>query len=90
MWAALRSGLYVTTINNYLSPEEVAYILDDSGARSLVTTSAKGATASAALQQATGVELPLLIGDPQAGLEPYFDAIESMPPIRSSGRRPAR
>ena len=39
MWAALRSGLYVTTINSYLSAEEVGYILQDSGARSLVTTS---------------------------------------------------
>ena len=79
MWAALRSGLYVTTINSYLSPEEVAYILDDSGAKSLVTTSAKAATASAALQRATGVEFPLLIGEPQAGFEPYVDAISSMP-----------
>ena len=30
MWAALRSGLYVTTINSYLSAEELGYILDDS------------------------------------------------------------
>lgn len=27
MWAALRSGLYVTTINSCLSAEEVGYIL---------------------------------------------------------------
>ena len=79
MWAALRSGLYVTTINSYLSPEEVAYILNDSGAKSLVTTSAKATTASAALQEATGVELPLLIGESHAGFEPYVDAINSMP-----------
>ena len=77
MWAALRSGLYVTTINSYLSPEEVAYILNDSGAKSLVTTSAKAATASAALQEATGVELALLIGESQAGFEPYVDAINA-------------
>ena len=47
--------------------------------KSLVTTSAKAATASAALQRATGVEFPLLIGEPQAGFEPYVDAISSMP-----------
>src|SRR3546814_5982781 len=41
MWAALRSGLYITTVNSYLSAEEVAYILDDSGSRALVTTTAK-------------------------------------------------
>ena len=37
-WAALRSGLYVTTINRYLTVEEVAYIVEDSGARALFTT----------------------------------------------------
>ena len=48
MWAALRSGLYVTTINSYLSAEEVAYILDDSGTRSLVTTTSKADVAAEA------------------------------------------
>jgi acyl-CoA synthetase (AMP-forming)/AMP-acid ligase II len=78
MWAALRSGLYATTINSYLSAEEVAYILEDSGSRSLVTTTAKAEEAAAALAGATGVSLPLLIGDPRAGFEPYVDAISTM------------
>ena len=63
MWAALRSGLYVTTINSYLSAEEVGYILQDSGARSLITTSEKAEIAASALQHAPNVSLPLLIGD---------------------------
>jgi long-chain acyl-CoA synthetase len=79
MWAALRSGLYVTTINSYLSSEEVAYILEDSGTRSLVTTTAKAATAASALQGLPSVDLPLLIGEPQSGFESYVDAIEAMP-----------
>ena len=29
-WAAVRSGLYFTTINRYLQPDESAYILQDS------------------------------------------------------------
>ena len=78
MWAALRSGLYVTTINSYLSAEEVGYILQDSGARSLVTTSEKANIASAAMQHATGCVVPLLIGDPDPRFEPYADAIGSM------------
>jgi len=78
MWAALRSGLYVTTINSYLSPEEVAYILDDSGARSLVTTTAKADIAAEALKDAPGVELALLIGEPDDRFEPYVDAISAM------------
>src|SRR5207302_4783139 len=37
-WAAMRSGLYVTAINRHLSPDEVAYIVNDSGARVLVVS----------------------------------------------------
>ena len=82
MWAALRSGLYITTINSYLSAEEVAYILDDSGSRSLVTTSAKADVAVEALRDATGVTLPLLIGDDGGRFESYLDAVAAMPAER--------
>ena len=30
VWAALRSGLYLTTVNRYLTAEEAAYIIDNS------------------------------------------------------------
>ena len=33
VWAALRSGLYLTAINSYLTTPEVAYIIDDCDAR---------------------------------------------------------
>ncbi|HEY9558881.1 MAG TPA: AMP-binding protein [Acidimicrobiales bacterium] len=82
MWAALRSGLYITTVNSYLSAEEVAYILDDSGSRSLVTTTAKADVAAEALRDAPRVTLPLLIGDADARFEPYVDAISAMPTDR--------
>ena len=39
-WAALRSGLYITCINRYLTPEETAYIVKDSGARALIASAA--------------------------------------------------
>jgi acyl-CoA synthetase (AMP-forming)/AMP-acid ligase II len=78
MWAALRSGLYVTTINSYLAPDEVAYIIADSGARSLVTTSARADAAAEALQQTPDVSLPLLIGEADRRFEPYVDAVAAM------------
>ncbi|NMO04555.1 acyl-CoA synthetase [Gordonia sp. TBRC 11910] len=34
-WAALRSGLYVTVVNNHLTADEVNYILGDCGAKVL-------------------------------------------------------
>ncbi len=80
MWAALRSGLYITTINSYLSADEVAYILDDSGAKSVVTTEAKAGIAAAALRRAPGVTLPLLMGGGNVddGFASYIDAISSV------------
>lgn len=79
MWAALRSGLYVTTINSYLSAEEVGYILDDSGARSLITTSERAEIAASALQHAPNVALPLLIGDDDKRFASYVESMDAMP-----------
>ncbi|MEZ5557794.1 MAG: acyl-CoA synthetase [Pseudomonadales bacterium] len=39
-WAAFRSGLYITCINRYLTPEEAAYIIQDSGSQVLVASAA--------------------------------------------------
>ncbi len=38
IWAAIRSGLYVTAINRYLTAEEAAYIVDDCEAKVIVST----------------------------------------------------
>jgi fatty-acyl-CoA synthase len=45
-WAAIRSGLYLTAVNRYLSADEVAYIVNDCGARSLVVSAAVGSVAA--------------------------------------------
>ena len=37
-WAALRSGLYLTTVNSYLTAPEVAYIVEDCEAQALITS----------------------------------------------------
>jgi len=36
VWAALRSGLYVTPVNWHLTPGEAAYIIDDCGAQAVI------------------------------------------------------
>jgi len=47
VWAALRSGLYVTAINSFLTADEVAYIIDDSDARVVISSRAKAEVATA-------------------------------------------
>jgi long-chain acyl-CoA synthetase len=38
VWAALRSGLYLTTVNRYLTDEEAGYIIDNSESRATITS----------------------------------------------------
>src|SRR4051794_13181496 len=52
VWAALRSGLYITTINSHLTAPEVSYIVKDCEAKALVTSLAK-ADAAAKLEEAS-------------------------------------
>ena len=40
LWAAFRSGLYLTTVNRYLTGEEAGYIVDDSESQVLVASTA--------------------------------------------------
>ncbi len=95
MSAAERSGLYYTAINSYLTPEEVAYIVDNCDAEVFITTAAKLDVARAAVEQlqaegSTKLERLLCVdleeaspvgGAGQTGLafEPYDAALAAYP-----------
>ncbi|QUQ63971.1 acyl-CoA synthetase [Kutzneria sp. CA-103260] len=55
-WAAQRTGLYVTAINRHLSPDEVAYILADSGAQALFLGPGMTATLPAQVHYAVAMD----------------------------------
>ncbi len=78
-WAALRSGLYLTTINRYLTDEEAGYILDNCEARVLVASSYLGEIAKTLPRYAPSCERWLMVGEPLAGYESYEDAIAAYP-----------
>ena len=63
-WAALRSGLYITAVNNHLKPDEIAYIVSDSGATALIVSADQAATAEAITGLTAGVKLRLAYGGP--------------------------
>lgn len=79
VWAALRSGLYVTTVNSYLSAAELAYILSDSGARSVVASPARAEVLREALNDAPGVELPLVTDGGAGAMGDYEKALAAQP-----------
>jgi len=58
--AGERAGLYYTCINSYLAPDEVAYIVNNSESKILITSQAKRAVALTALERCPNVRLCLI------------------------------
>ncbi len=82
-WAAFRSGLYLTTVNRYLTGPEAGYIVDDCGARVLVSSRAVHAATAEIPALAPGCERFLVIdGVPDMAsdrFESYEAALERHP-----------
>ena len=70
-WAAVRSGLYVTAVNHHLAPDEVAFIVDDSGAKALIVAADKGGLAGAVADRTPTVTLRIVFGGELDGHEDY-------------------
>jgi long-chain acyl-CoA synthetase len=62
--AGERSGLYFTCVNSYLTPSELAYIVNNSESRVLITSVAKLAVAREALKECPKVELCIVADGP--------------------------
>jgi fatty-acyl-CoA synthase len=74
-WGAYRSGLYITCINRYLTAEEAAYIVNDSGSKVLFTSSNLAITAEL-LPMIPNCQHRFIRGDSVAGYEDYFPAVQ--------------
>ena len=71
--AGERAGLYYTCINSYLLADELAYILNNSESKLLITSRAKREVALQALKQCPNVTLCLVVdGDPADAAHPDF------------------
>ncbi|MFC7959148.1 acyl-CoA synthetase [Rhodococcoides kroppenstedtii] len=87
-WAALRSGLYITAINRHLTSTEMAYIVDDCGARALVASAAVGDVAAAVAEDVENVTIRLAFGGPVPGFDDLDEKTVSVPdgPLESQPR----
>src|SRR5262245_30281347 len=65
--AGERAGHYYTCVNSYLTTEELAYILNNSQSKVLITSQAKREVALAALPSCAGIELTLIVDGPGDG-----------------------
>jgi long-chain acyl-CoA synthetase len=65
--AGERAGLYYTCVNSYLTPGELAYIVNNSRSKLLITSRAKREVALAALPECPDVRLVLVVDGPSEG-----------------------
>ncbi|UAK39433.1 acyl-CoA synthetase [Gordonia bronchialis] len=80
-WAAVRSGLYVTSVNWHLAPSEVAYIVSDSDARVLFASSGVAALASAVVEELGDSDIrTIAFGGNIDGFEAYGDVLAQAGP----------
>ncbi len=79
VWAALRSGLYLTTINRYLTTEEAAYILDNCDAKVLVTSHHMSEVAAGLPDAPSQCVTWLMVDGAIAGYQDYEQAIGAYP-----------
>lgn len=75
IWAALRSGLYFTTVNRYLTADEAAYIINDCEAKVLVTSAALSETAKDIIPLINQGLIRLMSDGAISGYTAYEDAL---------------
>ncbi|MFT7651743.1 MAG: long-chain acyl-CoA synthetase [Limisphaerales bacterium] len=78
-WAAQRSGLYYTAISWRLQPDEVEYIVTNSGARVFITSTGRAEVATPLRNQAPKVEGWFVLDGELAGFERWEKATEGFP-----------
>ena len=79
VWAGMRSGLYITAVNSHLTAAEAGYIVDDCGAKVLVTSAALGELADALVELTPGVEHRFMVDGTTPGHDSYEDAVAAQP-----------
>jgi long-chain acyl-CoA synthetase len=75
IWAAMRSGLYLTTVNRYLTTEEAAYIISNSESQLVLASDYLGDIAADLPGQCPGVKKWLMTGQALNGYENYLEAL---------------
>ena len=76
-WATFRSGLYLTTVNRYLTAPEAEYIVDDCGAQVLVSSRALHEAAAEIPANAPGCRRFLVVDGSPEGASDRFEGYEA-------------
>jgi acyl-CoA synthetase (AMP-forming)/AMP-acid ligase II len=75
IWAARRTGMYNVPINWHLTLPEMAYVIENSGAKALITNSACGGMAMELLKSLPNLFVTLALDAAVEGFDDYDEAI---------------
>ncbi len=89
IWGCHYAGLYYTPIGTRLNGEEIAYIVDDCGAKALIGSVSKADELAEAIGSTPNVGHRFSIGGPIEGHEPLDQAMADQPPVALPERREA-
>jgi len=76
--AGYRAGLYFTCVNSYLTPEELAYIVNNSESQLLITSRARLPVATEALKSCPRVKRCLVVDGGQVLAAPFQDYAQAV------------
>lgn len=74
-WGAVRSGLYITAVNSHLTAEDVAYIVNDSGASAIIVSGGLGELAATVCELLPNLQIRLAFGSAVPGCQNYEEAV---------------
>jgi len=78
-WAALRSGLQLTPVNRFLTADEAAYIIADSGSKAVISSFAMRELAEGLGTHMPGCPVRLMVDGTIEGWEAYEDTVARFP-----------
>ena len=77
----VRAGAVVNPINVMLTPEEVAFVLNDCGARAIITSGDKAAAIVGLREQASRLDTVISFDEPESGSESFHEMVASDAPL---------
>jgi long-chain acyl-CoA synthetase len=79
-WGCQLSGLYYSAVNTHFTPDEVAYVIDDSEAKAVFIDASMADLASRIAEVNRGVDIRVVVGGELPGWRPYEDALSGTGP----------
>ena len=86
VWGCEYAGLIYTAASARLTTDELAYVVDDCGARAFITSRYKAEQAAAIVESTPGVELRLMLDGVAPGHDSYEEAVAQHDPTPLSDR----